>query len=162
MSPTNLADFPSNAPVPTGLCQIKRGVSNAAIRWNNTVSARPMEDGVGGPMRIAITPARPGMWLIRAECIWAMGDAVWMYWHWGVRCVPLDADGRGDDRNHCAQHSALGWCESVINTAYRLNAGVAYYAEMYWPNSSSGYNQDYYAGIDYQYISGEFLEDGAL
>ena len=163
MSPTNLAALPSNQPVPTGLCQTKLGSYSAAgITLNNTFSPRPLEDGLGGPMRISITPARAGMWVIHAETIWTMNDPVWMYWHWGVRCVPLDADGKGDDRNHCAQHSALSWNEHVINTAYRLNAGTPYYAEMYWPNSSSGYNQQYYAHGYYHYILGEFIEDGAL
>jgi hypothetical protein len=157
--PTPLGALPSNQPVPTGLCQIKRGTpTTGTITLNNTFSVRPLEDGQGNPMRINITPARAGMWLIRAETIWMSPDQIWDYFHWGVRCVPADALGFADDRNHHAMHGALGWTESVINTAYQLNAGVAYYAEMYWPNSSSGYNQAYFSGQDYHYIMGEFLE----
>ena len=59
-------------------------------------------------------------------------------------------------------HSAQGWTESCINTVYRLAANTAYYAEMYWPNASSGYNQSYFAGPDYQYISGEFVGEGSI
>lgn len=158
MSPINLADLPSNQPAPTGLCQIKRGASNVGITYNNTIGVKPLEDGVGNPMRIAITPARAGLWLIRAETIWSSPDAIWTYHHWAVRCVPLDALGFGDDRNHHSMHSALGWTEGVINTAYQLNAGVAYYAEMYWPASCSGYNMIHFAGPDYHCIMGEFIE----
>lgn len=163
MTPVNLGALPSNQPVPTGLCQIKRGTpATGTITWNNTVSVRPLEDGSGQPMRIAITPTRPGLWLIRAETIWSSPDATWTYFHWGVRCVPLDANGEGDDRNHHAMHSALGWTESVVNTVYRLNAGTAYYAEMYWPNASSGFNQGYFSGQDYHCIMGEFVAEGSL
>jgi hypothetical protein len=141
---------------------MKRGAVNTTITWNNTVSVRPIEDGNGQPMRIALTPSRPGMWLIRAEMIWNTPDAIWSYFHWGVRLVPTDALGFGDDRNHHCMHSALGWTEQVINTAYQLAAGTAYYAEMYWPNSSMGYNQAYWAGPDYHYIMGEFVGEGSI
>lgn len=163
MSPINLDALPSNQPAPTGLCQIKRGgAAVGGITLNNTFSVRPLEDGNGQPMRIAITPQNAGYWVIRAETIWSSPDAAWDYFHWGVRCVPLDADGYGDDRNHHAMHSALSWTESVINTVYRLNAGTAYYTEMYWPNASSGYNQTYFASQDYHYIMGEFVAEGTL
>jgi hypothetical protein len=79
-----------------------------------------------------------------------------------VRLQPADADGWFDDRNHHTMHSALGWTESVLNTAYRLNAGTAYTCDMYWPNSTSGNNMMYFAGPDYQYIMGEFIEDGSI
>jgi hypothetical protein len=161
VTPINLSDLPSNQPAPTGLCQLKRGVGNVGITWNNTVAVQALQDGAGGLMRINITPARTGWWLIRAENIWQSPDAIWDYFHWGVRIVPLDLDGAGDDRCHHAMHSALGWTESCLDTVYRLAAGVAYYAEMYWPNSSSGYNQSYWAGQDYHYIMGEFVGEGA-
>lgn len=163
MTPINLGDLPSNQPVPTGLCQIKRGTpTTGTITWNNTVSIRPMEDGNGQPMRIAITPQRAGWWIIRAETIWSSPDPTWSYFHWGVRLVPLDLDGAGDDRMHHCMHSAQGWTESALNTVYRLGAGIAYYAEMYWPNASSGYNQSYFSGQDYHYIMGEFVGEGSI
>jgi hypothetical protein len=162
VSPTNLADLPSASPPNTGVGSVRRGSTAAGITWNNTVSERPMEDGGGSPMRLSRTPTRPGWWLIRAQSIWVVQEAVWVYWHWGVRLVPLDADGRGDDRNHMASHNALQWNESVINTAYRLNAGVPYYVEMYWPSSSSGYNQQYWCAADFLTLTAEFYEDGSL
>lgn len=162
MSPTNFGDLRSDQPAPTGLCQVKRGASAVEIGWSNAYSARPIEDGAGNPMRIAITPIRAGMWLIRAEMIWRTGDPVWSYFHWGVRLTPADADGWFDDRNHHTMHSALGWTESCLNTAFKLSAGVAYTCDMYWPNSSSGYGQIYYCDPAYHGIVGEFLEDGVL
>jgi hypothetical protein len=162
MSPINFGQLPSDQPVPTGLCQIKRGVSNVSIAVTAASGVVALQDGAGAPMRISITPPRPGMWLIRAETMWVLSDAAWYYCHWGVRCVPLDADGRGDDRNHHCIHSALSWTEQVINTAYRLNAGVAYYCEMYWPASANAGTWNYHCYPEYHYISGEFLEDGSL
>ena len=162
MSPVNFGDLPSDQPAPTGLCQIKRGVANSSLAWSMAIGVRTMEDGSGGLMRINITPPRAGWWLIRAETMWVLSDAAWYYAHWGVRCVPLDADGRGDDRNHMCIHSALSWQESVINTAYRLLAGVPYYCEMYWPNSANAGTWNYHTWYEYHYIFGEFIEDGSL
>lgn len=162
MTPISLGQLPSNQPVPNGLCQIKRGTANTSIGWYSGVAVQPLQDGSGNPMRIAITPARSGWWVIRAETMWVLSDAAWYYAHWGVRCVPLDADGRGDDRNHMCLHSALSWTEQVINTAYRLNAGTPYYAEQYWPNSANAGTWNYHVYWEYHSIMGEFIEDGAL
>lgn len=164
MSPIiNLGDLPTDQPVPTGLCQIKRGVANTSIAWYSGVAVQPLQDGAGGLMRIGpITPTRPGWWLIRAETMWVLSESAWYYAHWGVRCVPLDADGRGDDRNHMCQHAALSWTEQVINTAYRLNAGTAYYVEQYWPNSANAGTWNYHTYPEYHFISGEFIAEGSL
>lgn len=162
MSPTTLGELPTNQPAPTGRCQIKRGAVNTSIGWVSGVAVQPLQDGAGSPMRISITPTRPGWWVIRAETIWVLSEAAWYYCHWGVRCVPLDADGRGDDRNHMCLHAALSWTEQVINTAYRLNAGTAYYCESYWPNSCNAGTWNYHCYPEYSYIFGEFIEDGSL
>ena len=161
--PVNIGNLPSDQPAPTGLCQIKRGVLGSSVNVNNTVPVQPIYDQPGGsPMRISITPARAGWWLIHAGSIWNQLDGGWQYWHSGVRLVPLDALGQGDDRNHHCQHPALGYCESIINTAYRLNANTAYYAEMFWPCASNGYTQQYATAPEWLYILGEFVEDGSL
>ena len=162
MSPVNFGSLPNSQPAPTGLVQLKRGATAVDIQWNNTVPAQPMQDGSGQPMRISITPARAGWWLIRAETIWRTPDGVWTYFHWGVRLQPADADGWFDDRNHHTMHSVMVWTESVVNTAFRLNAGVAYYCDMWWPNASLGYNENYYTDPQYHFIAGEFIEDGSL
>ena len=163
MSPTNLAALPSNQPAPTGLCQIKRGSpADTYIGWYSGVGVQALQDGAGGAMRIYLTPPRSGWWLIRAETMWHMGDAAWYYCHWGVRLSPLDADGRGDDRNHMCLHPALSWTEQVINTAYRLNAGTPYYCEIFWPNACNAGTWYYHVYQDYHYIAGEFIEDGSL
>lgn len=162
MSPINLGELPTDQPAPTGLCQIKRGIANASTALTSGSGVVPLYDGSGGPMRVSITPNRPGWWVIRCETMWVLSDAAWYYAHWGVRCVPLDADGRGDDRNHMCIHSALSWTEQVINTAYRLRPSVPYYAEAYWPNSVNAGTWNYHTYPEYHFISGEFIEDGAL
>lgn len=160
--PVTLGQLPINQPVPTGLVQLKRGVSPGTINMNNTISPRALQDGAGGAMQIGITPSQAGWWLIRAEMIWSVPDATWTYWHWGVVLSPADANGTSEDRNHCSQHSLLGWCESVLNTAYRLNAGVAYTCSMWWPNATAGFNQGYYTGGEYHCIMGEFVGEGSI
>src|SRR3954453_5006559 len=162
MSPTNFGALPSNQAAPTGLCQIKRGVNPVAIVWTTANAVEPLQDGAGGYMRISITPPRAGWWIIRAETIWALGEAAWYYMHWGVRISPADALGATEDRNHHCLHSALGWTEQVINTAYRLNAATSYYAEMYWPCATNGGSWNYYTASVFHYIMGEFVEDGPL
>jgi hypothetical protein len=162
MSPTNLGQLPVNQPPPTGLCQIKRGAANGVVNYSQGVGVTPISDGASGVMRINITPPRAGWWVIRAEAIWTLADAQWYYCQLGLRLVPLDADGRGDDRNHICIHNALSWQEMCFNSAYRLNAGVAYYAEMYWPQSANAGTWGVWTGPDYTFIFGEFIEDGSL
>ena len=162
MSPVNLGDLSAIQPAPTGLCQIKRGAANATIGWYSGVGVQPLQDGAGGPMRINIKPSRPGWWLIRAETFWVLSDGAWYYCHWGVRLVPTDAYGTGDDRNHMCLHAALSWTEQVINTAYRLYADTDYYCEMFWPNACNAGTWNYHTWPEYHYIFGEFIEDGAL
>jgi hypothetical protein len=158
MSPTNLADLRSDQPAPTGLCQIKRGQVNGTIYYTNAVAQGTIiHDGNNNPMRIGITPARAGWWIVRAENIWSTPDAAWAYFTWYLQLSPADADGVSQDWNHGCIHSALSWQESSIHTAYRLNAGVAYTVTEYW-GYSQGYNQGWWSGPDYCYIMGEFVE----
>lgn len=162
MTPVNFGDLRSDQPAPTGLCQIKRGAANVSIALTGAAGVVALQDGAGAPMRISITPPRAGWWVIRAETMWVLSDAAWYYSHWGVRCVPADADGKNDDRNHMCIHSALSWTEQVINTAYRLNANTAYYVEEYWPNSVNAGTWNYHCYPEYHYMYGEFIEDGSL
>jgi hypothetical protein len=161
MSPTNLGDLPSNEPAPTGLVQLKRGVANQTDGYtNNNPIGTVLTDGAGGRMEIAITPARPGWWLIRAENIIYSPDAIWTYCYWEVFLTPNDADNVNLAIAYLPLHSALSWNESCIDTAHRLNAGVAYKAQMRW-RANSGYSHGFWTGPDYCYIMGEFVEDGS-
>lgn len=160
MSPINLADLPSNQPAPTGLCQIKRGAGSSIGLNNQYGQGTPLTDGTS-PMQISITPQRPGWWVVRAETIWNQVDALWMYFTWYVGLSPADADGFSQAWNHTCQHSAQSWQESCIDVVFRLNAGVAYTAGMFW-GYSQGYNQQYFAGVDYHFIMGEFVGEGAI
>src|SRR3954465_9540316 len=91
MTPVNLGQLPSDQPVPTGLCQFKRGVSSAqvVVPADNTAFG----DNAGGLMRIAITPQRAGWWIIRAQTIFTLADATWYYLAWNVTLNPADANG---------------------------------------------------------------------
>jgi len=170
MSPQNLADIPTGMPIPTGDCQVRQGSSNVSVTLNNTFSARPLQDGLGNDMFIEITPYYRGWWIIHAETIWNTPDAVWTYFHWGVRLTDggaadtakADLNGVSDIRAHVPVHSALIWQESCISTVFKLEMNTVYRCVMWWPNSSFGYNNVFFAGKDYHHIQGEFVEDGTL
>jgi len=162
MSPVNLGDLPSNQPAPTGLVQIKRGVVDGVLSLNNNNAAGTLiHDGTGAPMEIAITPNRPGWWLIRAETIVYTPDAIWTVAVWDVFITPNDADNVSQSIAYVPTHSAQSWQESCIDTAHRLNAATAYKAQIRWLGNG-GWNNGFWTGGTYSYIMGEFLEDGSL
>lgn len=159
MSPVKLGDLPSNEPIPTGKVQMKRGASNVGIVCpaNNTI----MYDGAGAPMQIAITPTRPGWWVIRAENIFILSDAAWYYFAWYVNLAPADANGNSIDYAHHRLHNAIGWQQSCLDTAFKLNANTAYTASMYFRDRQAGTVQ-YYGGPEYCMIAGEFIAEGSI
>jgi hypothetical protein len=158
----NLGQLASNTPVPTGVCQIKRGAGSTDMTFNNTVAqGTVITDGAGQPMRISVTPTNPGWWVIRAESVWSSPDAVWRYWTWYVGISPTDADGVTGDWNHGCTHSITGYRESCLNTIFRLNANTTYSATMTW-GYSQGNNQRIWPGTDFLYIMGEFVGEGQI
>jgi hypothetical protein len=159
MTPVLLGDLASNQPAPTGLCQIKRGASDAqtVCPANNSI----MYDGAGAPMQIAITPARPGWWIIRAETIFIIADAAWYYFAWYIQLSPADANGQSIDYGHHCLHNAVGWRQQAIDTAFRLNASTAYTATLYFRDRQAG-TVYYWTGATYTYIAGEFIGEGSV
>ena len=160
MSPVALGALPSEQPVPTGLQQFKRGASAAQVVCpaNNSI----MYDNAGAPMQVAITTgSRPGWWVIRAENIFIIGDAAWYYFAWYVQLSPADATGWSIDYAHHRLHSALGWQQSCIDTAFKLNASTTYTATMYFRDRQAG-TVYYFTGPEYCTISGEFIAEGSL
>jgi hypothetical protein len=159
MTPVNLGDLHSNEPVPTGLVQLKRGQIDGQSPFADWSY---IYDGVGGPMQIAITTGnRPGWWVIRAETIFSIADAAWYFFHWFVRCSPVDENGWGDDHNYHRLHSALSWQQSCLDTAYRLKANTTYTATMFCAGRQAG-TIYYWTGSTYHYIKGEFIAEGSL
>jgi hypothetical protein len=161
MSPVKLGDLPSNQPVPTGKIQFKLAGPAAAVVCppNNTI----MGDNSGNPMQIAITtpPTRGGWWVIRAENIFSLADGAWYYFAWYVQLSPADADGKSIDYAHHRLHNALGWQQSCLDTAFKLNANTAYTCAMYFRDRQAG-TVYYFTGPEYCYISGEFIAEGSI
>ena len=159
MSPVNLGALPSNQPAPTGLCQIKRGAADAqsVCPANNTA----MLDGAGAPMRIAITPARAGWWVIRAETIFILADAAWYYFSWYIQLSPADANGWSADYSFHCLHNAVGWRQNAIDAVFLLNASTAYTATMMFNVRQAG-TVSYWTGSTYCYIAGEFIGEGSV
>jgi hypothetical protein len=160
MSPVNLGDLPSQQPVPTGLQQFKRGANNVGVVCpaDNTI----MYDGAGVPMRVTITTVtRPGWWVIRAENIFLLNDAAWYWFAWYVKLEPADALGVSSDYAHHRLHASLGWEQSCIDAAYKLNPMTTYWATMYFRDRQAG-TVNYFSGPDYCTISGEFIAEGSL
>ena len=158
MTPVALGELPSQQPVPTGFGQIKRGQVDGQSPWGDW---NYLYDGAGGLMQIAITPTRPGWWVIRAETIFSMLDAAWYFFHWFVRCSPADANGITDEHNYHRLHSSLSWEQSCLDTAFKLNANTTYTATMFCAGRSAG-SIYYWTGGTYTYISGEFIAEGSL
>jgi hypothetical protein len=162
MSPVALGDLPSNEPVPTGRVSLKRGASNSGVVCppNNSI----MYDGPGSPWPMYVyvdTGSRPGWWIIRAENIFILSDAAWYYFAWYVRLDPPDADGVSIEYGHHRLHSALGWQQSCIDAAFRLNPNTHYEATMYFRDRQAG-TVSYFTGPDYCTIGGEFIAEGSL
>ena len=159
MSPVNLGDLPSHQPVPTGLGQLKRGATDN--EGGAPADHSMMTDGWGSPMQIAITPTRPGWWVIRAETIFRNLDAAWYYFAWYVKCSPADMDGVADEYCHGRLHSFIQWQHYALDTVYKLAANTTYTATMYFGYRQAGTVYMYY-GPNYTYISGEFIAEGSL
>jgi hypothetical protein len=160
MTPVALGALPSNQPAPTGLVQYKRGAANAQTVC--PADSYAMGDGAGGYMQIGITTgARPGWWIIRAENIFIIADAAWYYFAWYVNLNVADANGIQNEYAHHRLHSALGWEQSCIDTAYRLAANTSYLATMVFGYRQAG-TVYYWTGPDYCTIQGEFIGEGSL
>lgn len=159
MTPVALGDLPSNQPAPTGLVQVKFGAVGSGQQ--NWADYNFFQDGAGALMQIAITPNRPGWWVIRAETIFSILDGAWYYCEYRVRCSPADANGIGDDFNYHRLHSALSWQQACLDTAFKLNAGQTYTATMLMGGRNAG-TWYYWSGPDYHRIMGEFVAEGSL
>lgn len=163
MSPINLDQLRNDQIPPTGLVQLTRyGTTAGSVSWNNTMVAQPLRDTLGNQLRINVTPVRAAWWVIRSETLWSQPDAIWSMGIWSVRISPVDLDGQsGPDQAYLPLHSAIGYQCSVIDTAFRLAAGVAYTAAAYW-EGSWGYTQQNYAHAVWDYISGELVGEGVV
>ena len=152
------------------MAKSEQGSSGVEVNYNNTISARPLNDGTGGSMFIEIVPYYRGYWIIHAETIWRTPDNIWTYFHWGVRLTDgggahtakPDLNGAYDFRMHVSVHLLQYWQESCLSTVFKLEKDTLYRCLMWWPNSSFGYNQAIFAGDAYHHIQGEFVEDGSL
>jgi hypothetical protein len=157
MSPAYLGALPLDQPAPTGLVQLKRGAGGQiAVPGNYS----PLVDGIGGTMKIAITPTRPGWWCLRAETIF-ITNANWISFAWYIEVLPADYNGDQSTWNYCTMHSAQGWQQSCLDATYRLKANTAYTAEMRFA-FTQGEQQYFYAGPGYTFIAGEFVGEGRL
>lgn len=160
MSPTTLGQLPSNLPAPTGRAQVKRGVANTTITWNNTVSEQPLQDGAGGPMTISVATTRRAWWFVHGQMMWIQVDPVWVSFEVGLVMPIADRNGWSRLKTQHSFHSALGWQSISLDGLWLLEANVTYTCHLYWIYSS-GYNQTYHCHPYYHYIEGELIGEGA-
>src|SRR3954453_12915360 len=94
MSTTNFGNIPSNLPAPTPRCQIKRGVTDSAVNYNNTVASNTkIGDGAGGFMQISVTPTYACYWLVCANFMTHSLDGDWRRCDFSIYITPADAEG---------------------------------------------------------------------
>lgn len=143
-----------------GLCQIKRGAVDGQLAM--PVAGAILQDGAGNNMAINITPQRRGWWVVNAEAIHNNPAATWLQGAWGILLNQADLTGYyGYDQNYVVVHATLGWNSSSVDTAYQLEAGVAYTATLY-STKTPATTMYYWTGKDYFYIQGEFVGEGGL
>ena len=160
MTPVNLGDLPSNEAAPTGRVQFKRGAANAQVLC--PIDHTAMGDGAGSPMRLEIWgQTRPGWWVFRAENIFIIGDNAWYWFAWYIKLEPADENGVSQEFAHHRLHSALGWQQSCIDTAFKLKANQYYIATMTFRDRQAG-SVYYWTGPDYCTLSAEYIAEGSL
>ena len=145
MTPTIFLICRSNQPVPTGLCQIKRGASHHRHdHLEQHSSIRPMEDGTGSPMRIS--SHRHALACGSSALRRSGAPPTWSYFHWGVRLRPA-RPRRFRRRSHASLHALSAGLDRVGHH-HRLPArrGHRLLRRDVLAQRPSGYNQAYFPG----------------
>ena len=162
--PTNLAVLPSDKPITNGRCQIKRGASDVAINYNNTVPSGKLQDGAGGWMEIFYTPTYACYWVVRGNLMTHGLDGDWRRCDFGVCITPADAEGTTLGYQACMQtypYTTVEWRTWAASYMFKLNPGVAYTAYLAWWYSS-GYTQQIHFGPRWLRITGRIVSEGVL
>ena len=162
--PTNLADLPSNKPIPNARCQMKVGQSNNAFHVNSANNGAKMGDGVGGFMEIQYQATYPCLWVVRTNFIFCGVNGGWQRNDHGVYITPADADGQTHGCTTLADvydSTTVGWIPWSGCAVFRLNAGVLYTAYVVHIYSAGG-TQQFYLGPEYARIIGRVVGEGAI
>lgn len=162
MSPVNLGQLPNNQPAPLGRWQRKDGAANVAPTWNNGVSYRALDDGVGGQMRVDCTPTTRTWWLVHANTMWIVPAAAWVSWEWGLDLYPNgDLNGFWRAKVQMTQHSATSWNSASCSALYLLEANVSYTCYAVWhPLQANGVQ--YHCHPYYHWLEGEYVGEGGV
>lgn len=143
MTPTNLADLPTNRPFPNGKVQIKRGAVDSAPNYSSANNGQKLPDGGGGFMEIYFTPVYPCWWIIHSN-VMAHGypDGVgWRRWDHAIRITPADANGILLGHQCCQQvydNGTIEWDTVAGTCSFKLNPGIAYTAYLTMEYCSAG------------------------
>ena len=164
--PTNLAALPSNARIPNGKVQIKRGVADTAADYSNAHNGWGISDGAGGDMRITYTTVYPCWWIVHSNLM-AHGypdGAGWRRWDHAINISPADA--LGVTSGHVQPHqnfdnSTVEWRTVGASVAFKLNAGIFYTAFLTTNYVSAGYVQ-VHTGPMWTRIVGRIVGEGVV
>ena len=166
MTPTNLADLPSNQPIPNGRVQIKRGVgADGAVNFNTgTAAGTKFPDNAGGFIQISYTPTVPCFWIVHSNVMghgYADGSG-WRRWDHTIRITPADADGIAvgcQCPHELYDNTTVEWRTIAGSALFRLNAGVAYTAYLAHEYLSAG-TAVLYIGQIWSRIVGRIVGEG--
>jgi hypothetical protein len=166
MTPTNLAALPSNQPIPNGRVQIKRGAADTIFGLGFTQDPQPIPDGGGGFMQISYTPRYPCYWVVHCN-IMAHGNAAgggWRTFQFSIHISPNDADGVSETAGGSLpvyDNTTVEWRTASVGAMFRLNAGTAYTAILYFDDVSSS-NVGMHTGNMWCRIMGRIVGEGVL
>jgi hypothetical protein len=118
----------------------------------------PIQDNTGGGaqyMRLTYTPPVDAWWELHGYIGLVVCDsAAYVHAYGTIQLTPADADGYSNAYGTAMQHSQVDtYIPRVINTIYRLNAGVTYTADLGFSISSGAWR--YYCGKDYLHLFGK-------
>lgn len=153
MTPVNLADRPTNVPLPVGSVQRTFAAPNATTAF----PAAGTVLGTGTALQIAVTPPRRCFWVVTASLI-QYCTAGWVRNDWGLRLTPADLNGRSVVQCAMGLESGGNWQFDAVETNWYLEANTAYVCAMVC--YIQGANCNYYQSEAHTNIFGYTIGDG--
>ena len=154
MTPINLGDRPTNAPLPVHSVQrnLAAALGQLAFPAAGTVL------GSTSPMRIAVTPPRRCYWICEAALIQGAPAGTWARQDWSLTLTPSDLNGRNTVQ--CANGLEHGgnYMTDTAGTAWFLEANTAYTCQMVSAIAAAG--GFYYMQEVHTYLFGYTIGDG--
>jgi len=160
--PTAYSALPTNAPIPNGRVQIKRGKADVGINASSLAVGQKITDSGGGFIEIFYTPTYDCWWVVRTQVLTVGISGGWQRCDWAIFITPADMNGVTRGYIHpcqCYDSGTVSWRTSSGSYAFRLRAGVTYNAYLGHQYRSGG-EQQYHTGSAWTRIIGRVVGEG--